>query len=98
MWTDLQHDRKFGRAGREALKLMASHGWVEGLVVPFPGGSGRVGLVSLVGREAKCAPDAQAYLSMISIGFDVYAKSLVAQHALGPPAPWRSMPNRQKSC
>lgn len=86
-WTDLQHDRKFGKAGREALKLMASHGWVEGLVVPLPGGTGRVGLVSLVGREAKCAPDAKAYLSTISIGFHVYAKSLVAREPFAvPPA------------
>jgi DNA-binding CsgD family transcriptional regulator len=86
-WTDLQHDRKFGKLGREALQLLASHGWVEGLVVPLPGSSGRVGLVSLVGREAKCDPEAVAYLSMISIGFHVYARSLVAREPFAvPPA------------
>jgi len=78
-WTDLRHDRKFGKAGREALRLLASNGWVEGLVVPLPGGSGRVGLVSLVGREAKCDADAQAYLSLISIGLHACARSLVAR-------------------
>lgn len=78
-WSDLRHDRKFGKAGREALKLLASNGWVEGLVVPLPGGSGRVGVVSLVGREAKCGADVQAYLSLVSIGLHICAKSLVAR-------------------
>jgi DNA-binding CsgD family transcriptional regulator len=78
-WTDLRHDRKFGKAGREALKLLASNGWVEGLVVPLPGAGGRVGLVSLVAREAKCGADAQAHLSLISMGLHICAKSLVAR-------------------
>jgi LuxR family transcriptional regulator, quorum-sensing system regulator BjaR1 len=78
-WTDLRRDRKFSKAGREALKLLAANGWVEGLVVPLPGGGGRVGLVSLVARESKCDADAQAYLSFISIGLHVCAKSLVAR-------------------
>jgi len=78
-WSDLHRDRKFGKAGRAALKLLASYGWVEGLVVPLPGGSGRVGLVSLVGTEAKCGPDAQAYLSVVSLGFHVHVKALVAR-------------------
>ena len=78
-WTDLRRDRKFGTAGREALKLLAENGWVEGLVVPLPSGGGRVGLVSLVAREAKCDADARAYLSLASIGLHVCAKSLVAR-------------------
>ena len=64
-WTDLRRDRKFGKAGREALKLLASHGWVEGLVVPLPGASGRMGLVSLVGTQANLGPEDFAYLSFV---------------------------------
>jgi len=86
-WSDLRRDRKFGKAGREALKLLAENGWVEGLVVPLPGSGGRVGLVSLVGREAKCDADARAYLSLVSISLHVCAKSLVAREPFGiPPA------------
>jgi DNA-binding CsgD family transcriptional regulator len=95
-WTDLRHDRKFGKAGREALKLLAAHGWVEGLVVPLPGGSGRVGLVSLVGTEAKCGPEGQACLSLLSMGFHVHVKSLVARQPFAiQPA---GLTNREIAC
>jgi DNA-binding CsgD family transcriptional regulator len=77
-WTDLRYDRKFGKVGREALKLMASHGWVQGLIVPLPGGHGRVGLVSLVGTQPECPPECQAFLSLVSLGFHIHVKSLVA--------------------
>jgi LuxR family transcriptional regulator, quorum-sensing system regulator BjaR1 len=78
-WSDLRHDRKFGKAGREALKLLTENGWVEGLVVPLPSSGGRVGLVSLVARESKCDAEARAYLTLVSIGLHVCARSLVAR-------------------
>ncbi|HTX25171.1 MAG TPA: autoinducer binding domain-containing protein [Steroidobacteraceae bacterium] len=95
-WTELRHDRKFGKAGREALKLLASHGWVEGLVVPLPAGSERVGLVSLVGTQANLRPDGLAYLSLLSLGFHVHVKSLAARQPFAVrPA---GLTNREIAC
>jgi DNA-binding CsgD family transcriptional regulator len=47
--------------------------------VPLPSGGGRVGLVSLVGTQADCGLESQAYLSLISLGFHIHVKSLVAR-------------------
>src|SRR5580692_1226862 len=86
-WTDLRKDRKFGKAGREVLKYLASHGWVEGLVVPLPGAYGRMGLVSLVGTKGELDRESQAHLSLISLGFHYHVKALATRQGFArPPA------------
>ena len=86
-WSDLRKDRKFGKAGREALKLLASHGWVEGLVVPLPGAYGRMGLVSLVGTKGELDREAQAHLTLTAIGFHYHVKALATRQGFArPPA------------
>lgn len=87
LWSDLPDDPRFGKVGREALDLVAKHGWVQGLVVPIPGGSGRVGLVSLVGTRAECTPPVRAYLALISLGFHIQVRSLITRQGFAvPPA------------
>jgi len=86
-WSDLRSDRQFGKAGREALKLLAEHGWRQGLVVPIPGAHRRVGLVSLVGTQPECDPETVAHLSFISVGFLLHAKTLATRQGFArPPA------------
>ena len=70
-WTDLRRDREFGKAGRDALRLLAAHGWIEGLVVPLPGEFGRMGLVSLVGTQGEPGREAKAHLTLICSGFHI---------------------------
>ena len=49
-WSELRKSRKLSQIQREALKMIADHGWTEGLAVPVPRGGTRFGLVSLVGH------------------------------------------------
>lgn len=76
-WSDLRRGRGLSRAGREALDIIAEHGWTEGLVVPLPLGPDRFGLVSLAGRCADLAPQARAYLTLISICLHGHARVLL---------------------
>jgi len=86
-WSDLRRDRKFGKSGREALQLLAAHGWVEGLVVPLPGAFGRMGLVSLVGTKGELDRNSQAHLTLICVGFHYHVKALAARQGFAlPPA------------
>jgi DNA-binding CsgD family transcriptional regulator len=86
-WTDLRRDRKFGQLGRDALKLAAAHGWVQGFVVPMPCISRRVGLVSLAGTREEISAEARAYLALISMGFQMHVRVLVGHQGFAvPPA------------
>jgi len=86
-WSDLRRDRKFGKSGREALQLLASHGWVEGLIVPLPGAYGRMGLVSLVGTKGELDRESKAHLTLICVGFHYHVKALAARQGFArPPA------------
>jgi DNA-binding CsgD family transcriptional regulator len=76
-WSDLRKDRKLSRAGREALDLIAAHGWSEGLVVAMPRGSSRFGLVSLAGKCADLDPKTRAFLCLISICLHTHVRGLV---------------------
>ena len=78
-WSDLRRDRKFGKAGRDALRLLAAHGWLEGLVVPLAASGTRVGLVSLVGTQPDCDDQLKAHLSLISFGFHLHVRALAAR-------------------
>jgi DNA-binding CsgD family transcriptional regulator len=77
-WTDLKRDRRFGKVGRDALKLAAANGWTEGLVVPAPSAGRRVGLLSMVGHRKGIASEEIAYLSLISLAYYFNVQSLVA--------------------
>jgi LuxR family transcriptional regulator, quorum-sensing system regulator BjaR1 len=86
-WSDLRKLRKFGKAGREALQLLASHGWAEGLIVPLPGAFGRMGLVSMAGTRAGIDRESVAHLSLLSVGFHYHVKAMVVRQGFArPPA------------
>ncbi len=86
-WTDLRASRKLSKLGTEALEKAAAAGWVEGLIVPLPQASGRIGLVSLAGHR-DCADLADVgYLTLICICLHSYVRTLVGRHGFAiPPA------------
>ena len=85
IWSDLRRDRKFGKAGRVALDLLARLGWKNGLVIPLPGNHRRVGLVSLVGTMADYEPDMVAQVTFVSLGLYYHLKTLVTQQGFAQP-------------
>jgi LuxR family quorum sensing-dependent transcriptional regulator len=66
LWSELKNDRGFTKIGREALKLLAEHGWTEGLAVPVARGSTRYGLVSIAGHAKVISSHQRALLCLIS--------------------------------
>ncbi|HTP38133.1 MAG TPA: autoinducer binding domain-containing protein [Steroidobacteraceae bacterium] len=84
-WSQLIHDRRFGKVGRAALRAAAAQGWLEGLVVPMPGRGGRVGLVSMTGSNAAFDAEGRSYLTLISFGFQLHVRALVAQQGFAAP-------------
>ena len=95
-WSDLRTDRRFHKLGREALRLAAEHGWVEGLVVPIPGGGRRIGLISMAGTSELISPEERAYLCLISVNFHLYVRALVCtQGFAAPPA---GLTDRELTC
>jgi LuxR family quorum sensing-dependent transcriptional regulator len=95
-WSDLRRDRKLSRAGREALDLVAANGWTEGLAVSLPRGTGRFGLVSLVGHGDEPDLPAKAFLSLISICLHDHARTLAPR--LGFAAPPAGLTAREIEC
>lgn len=65
-WSELRRDRKLSQVGRDALRLVAEHGWTEGLAVPVSRGGTRYGLVSLVGHSAALTDYQRSALALIS--------------------------------
>ena len=86
-WSDLRADRTYSRAGTAALDLAAASGWVEGLIVPLPQASGRIGLVSMAGHR-DCTDQAERnYLSLIAMCLHSHVRTLVGRHGFAlPPA------------
>ena len=84
-WTDLRRDRRFGKLGRDALKLVAVHGWTQGFVVPIPSSGRRVGLVSLAGTREDISLEGRAYLALISIAFHTHVRLLVTHQGFAAP-------------
>jgi len=95
-WTDLRRDRRFGELGRNALKLAAEHGWIQGIVVPMPKSGRNVGLVSLAGTREEIGADARGYLTLISIGFYLHARQLAMEQ--GFPARPAGLTLREVEC
>jgi LuxR family transcriptional regulator, quorum-sensing system regulator BjaR1 len=86
-WSELRRDRKLHKVGREVLELAAAAGWTEGLVVPLSRGTNRIGLMSLVGHESDIAPDAVAFLCLISICVHSHVRTLIRREGFAiPPA------------
>ena len=86
-WSDLRKDRKLQKIGRDALELAVAEGWTEGLVIPLPRGTNRIGLVSLVGHEADLKAEVRAFLCLISICLHGHVRTLVAREGFAiPPA------------
>lgn len=85
-WSDLRMERRLSRAERKTLDLCAAAGWTEGLAVPLPQSSGRIGLVSLAGHRDCRDPGERAYIFLISICLHSYVQTLVGRHgfALNP--------------
>jgi LuxR family quorum sensing-dependent transcriptional regulator len=78
-WSELRADGSLSPAAANALdKATAFGGWVEGLVVPVSRSGRKVGLVSLVGRHRGIAPEAKAFLSLISVVLHGHVRSLVS--------------------
>ncbi len=63
-WTELRREKKLSDAGADALRLVAQHGWTEGLVVPVPRGGSFYGLVSLAGRGEPLNQDDKIRISV----------------------------------
>jgi LuxR family transcriptional regulator, quorum-sensing system regulator BjaR1 len=78
-WTDLRADRLLSKLGTEALDLAAKAGWTEGLIVPMPQSSGRFALVSMAGHRNVTDRDERDYLTLISICFHAYVRTLVGR-------------------
>jgi LuxR family transcriptional regulator, quorum-sensing system regulator BjaR1 len=86
-WSDLRRDRLLSRAGREALDLIAAHGWCEGLVVPLPRSPYRYGLVTLAGHCPDLDAETRAFLGLISICLHTHARALLPSSGFAlPPA------------
>jgi LuxR family quorum sensing-dependent transcriptional regulator len=84
-WSDLRKDRKFRRAGREALERTAAAGWSEGLVVPVARGANRVALVSLVGHRAEIPFEDRAFLCLISMCLHTHLRTLMIDGGFAAP-------------
>ncbi len=85
-WSDLRRDRKFSKAGTQALKAIAAAGWTEGFVVPLRKSSKRIALVSLVGHRL-CRDEAErAFLTIISLCLHSHVRTLLSRRgfALAP--------------
>ncbi len=65
-WEDMRADRAIGQFGTRNLQMLADFGYVAGLVVPFPHGEGRFGLVSLIGRRGDISRRDYAVLELMS--------------------------------
>ena len=86
-WSELRRDRKLSSVGSAAMRLLADHGWTEGLAVPIPRGGQHFGLVSLVCQRAPFKAPEKALLAMLSYCFHERARSLALRHGYAvPPA------------
>lgn len=86
-WSDLRAERKLSLLGTHALDLAAAAGWVEGLIVPLPQASGRIGLVSLAGNRDCSDPATRSFLTLISVCLHGYVRTLMGRHGFAmPPA------------
>jgi DNA-binding CsgD family transcriptional regulator len=84
-WEDLRRERQVAQLGTAALDLSAAEGYVEGFVVPLARGNGRIGLVSMAGREKMPGAAARSFLWLISIALDSHVRSLVATDGFAVP-------------
>jgi DNA-binding CsgD family transcriptional regulator len=84
-WSELRADHELSNLTREALQLLADNGWTEGLIVPFPRGGSRYGLVSLIGNSKRIAERPRAVLCLICASFLIRVRSLALLN--GHPAP-----------
>ena len=85
-WSELRRDRLLTKAGSEALRGAAEHGWTEGLIVPIDISAPVTGLVSLVSRRAAFTAEEKAFLTLVSSQFYQCAKdtALTTGLALAP--------------
>jgi len=85
-WSELRADGSLSATVAKTLdKATAFGGWVEGLVVPVSRSGRKVGLVSLVGRYRGVAPEAKAFLSLISVVLHGHVRSLVSHKGFAAP-------------
>ena len=85
-WSELRADKRLSMVGREALLLVAEHGWTECLVVPIPRGGTRLGLVSLVGRRPPFSAEEKSVLALLSVSLHERVRELAPRHGF-PVAP-----------
>jgi DNA-binding CsgD family transcriptional regulator len=86
-WSDLRAERQLSKLGTEALDLATKSGWTEGFIVPLPQSSGRIALVSMAGHRDCRDPTERAFLTLISICFHTYVRSIIGKHGFAvPPA------------
>lgn len=86
-WSELRTDRKFAKAGRQAIDLAAAAGWTEGLVVPLQQAGNRIGIVSMVGHKDCRDPAARAFLGLISVCLHSHVRTLTGREGFAvPPA------------
>jgi DNA-binding CsgD family transcriptional regulator len=77
-WGDILNVPDLSRSAREVIAMARNAGWTEGLVVPIPRGTkDRYGLMSLVGKGPTLDLDTRALLSLMSICFFDFVRSLV---------------------
>lgn len=96
-WAELRADRRLSQVGTEALDLIKTHGWSDGLVVPIPRGGSRFGLVSLVAQSpAIILADAKSLLALLSVCFHERVRGLAPQQ--GFPVPPAGLTERELQC
>jgi LuxR family quorum sensing-dependent transcriptional regulator len=79
-WSELRREGKWPAASTRILRVVAEHGWTEGLVVPIPRGDQRFGLVSLLCRRHAFDADEKSALAMLSYCFHERLRNLAPKH------------------
>jgi hypothetical protein len=75
-WSELRRDRLLSHAGAEMLGRVALEGWTESLVVPFPRGGTRFGIVTIMGGRGPVTKIEKDGLAIVAMCLLERARSL----------------------
>ena len=78
-WSELRKDPRLGTGSREALQLIQTHGWSEGLVIPLHRSDDQYGLISLAGQNTNLNKTTRGALVMMSIVLYEKARRLASR-------------------
>lgn len=95
-WGEMRQDRLLPSFGGDALRILAEHGWIDGLAVPVACGADCIGLVSLASRGMKLKPSDKTVLTVACVQFYDRARRLAATR--GFPVPPVGLSRREIEC